>query len=162
MASVFITGSSNGLGLMVAKLLVDEGHELALQGRNEARRKSGKVACDRVLGARRRHRSLTLPCCFTTRIRGGAMQGRRHRTDRARDNAGRARLGARGGSGGLRPARPDDRLPELPDVNLQLLKAREPRQPVTDVLCAHVLKPLEVKSTSEASVTSERPVLTGF
>ena len=54
MASVFITGSSDGLGLMVAKLLVDEGHELALQGRNEARRKSGKVACDRVLGARRR------------------------------------------------------------------------------------------------------------
>jgi NAD(P)-dependent dehydrogenase (short-subunit alcohol dehydrogenase family) len=54
MARVFITGSSDGLSLMVAKLLVDEGHELALQGRNEARRKSGKVACDCVLGARRR------------------------------------------------------------------------------------------------------------
>src|SRR5271157_2649022 len=38
---------------------------------------------------------------------------------------------------GLRPARPDDRLPELPEVNLLLLKAREPRQPVTDVLYAH-------------------------
>ena len=54
MARVFITGSSDGLGLMVAKLLVDEGHELVLQGRNEARRKSRKVACDRVLVARRR------------------------------------------------------------------------------------------------------------
>ena len=49
MARVFITGSSDGLGLMVAKLLVDEGHDLVPQGRNEARRKSRKVACDRVL-----------------------------------------------------------------------------------------------------------------
>jgi DNA-binding transcriptional LysR family regulator len=46
---------------------------------------------------------------------------------------------------GLRPARPDDRLPELPEVNLLLLKAREPRQPVTDVLYAHILETFEVK-----------------
>ena len=46
---------------------------------------------------------------------------------------------------GLRPAQPDDRLPELPDVNLLLLKAREPRQPVTDVLYAHILETFEVK-----------------
>ena len=54
MARVFITGSSDGLGLRVAKLLVDEGHDLVPQGRNEARRKSRKVACDRVLDVRRR------------------------------------------------------------------------------------------------------------
>ena len=54
MARVFITGSSDGLGLVVAKLLVDEGHDLVPQGRNEARRKSRKVACDRVLDVRRR------------------------------------------------------------------------------------------------------------
>jgi DNA-binding transcriptional LysR family regulator len=46
---------------------------------------------------------------------------------------------------GLRPARPDDRLPELPEVNLLLLKAREPRQPVTDALYAHILEAFEVK-----------------
>ena len=46
---------------------------------------------------------------------------------------------------GLRPARPDDRLPELPEVNLLLLKAREPRQPVTDVLYARILETFEVK-----------------
>jgi DNA-binding transcriptional LysR family regulator len=45
----------------------------------------------------------------------------------------------------LRPARPDDRLPELPDVNLLLLKAREPRQPITDVLYAHILETFEVR-----------------
>ena len=46
---------------------------------------------------------------------------------------------------GLRPARSDDRLPELPEVNLLLLKAREPRQPVTDALYAHILEAFEVK-----------------
>ena len=46
---------------------------------------------------------------------------------------------------GLRPARPDDRLPELPEVNLLLLKAREPRQPVTEVLYARILETFEVK-----------------
>ena len=47
---------------------------------------------------------------------------------------------------GLRPARPDDRLPELPDVTLLLLKAREPRQPVTDALYAHILEAFEVRT----------------
>ena len=46
---------------------------------------------------------------------------------------------------GLRAARPDDRLPELPEVNLLLLKSREPRQPVTDVLYARILETFEVK-----------------
>ena len=37
MARVFITGSSDGLGLMAARLLVDQGHEVVLHGRNEGR-----------------------------------------------------------------------------------------------------------------------------
>ena len=89
MASVFITGSSDGLGLVVAKLLVDEGHELAAAGAKRGApqevERSPAIASSAPGGAPslRRHRSLTLPSCFTTRIRGGAMQGRRHRTDRA-------------------------------------------------------------------------------
>ena len=47
---------------------------------------------------------------------------------------------------GLRPARPDDGLPELPEANLLLLKAREPRQPVTDALYAHIIEGFEVKT----------------
>ncbi|HZC97685.1 MAG TPA: short-chain dehydrogenase, partial [Bradyrhizobium sp.] len=37
MARVFITGSSDGLGLMAARLLIDQDHEVVLHGRNEAR-----------------------------------------------------------------------------------------------------------------------------
>ena len=37
MARVFITGSSDGLGLMAARLLMDQGHEVVLHGRNEGR-----------------------------------------------------------------------------------------------------------------------------
>ena len=37
MARVFITGSSDGLGLMAAKLLIEQGHEVVLHGRNEGR-----------------------------------------------------------------------------------------------------------------------------
>jgi DNA-binding transcriptional LysR family regulator len=46
---------------------------------------------------------------------------------------------------GLRAARPGDGLPELPEVNLLLLKAREPRQPVTDALFDHIIETFEVK-----------------
>ena len=35
MARVFITGSSDSLGLMAAKLLIEPGHEVVLHGRNE-------------------------------------------------------------------------------------------------------------------------------
>ncbi len=38
MARIFITGSSDGLGLMAAKLLIDAGHAVVLHGRNDARR----------------------------------------------------------------------------------------------------------------------------
>ena len=37
MARVFITGSSDGLGLMAARLLVEDGHEVTLHARNDAR-----------------------------------------------------------------------------------------------------------------------------
>jgi NAD(P)-dependent dehydrogenase (short-subunit alcohol dehydrogenase family) len=37
MARVFITGSSDGLGLMAAKLLIEQGHEVVVYGRNEDR-----------------------------------------------------------------------------------------------------------------------------
>ena len=37
MARVFITGSSDGLGLMVGQLLADQGHKLVLHARNDAR-----------------------------------------------------------------------------------------------------------------------------
>ena len=33
MARVFITGSSDGLGLMAGKLLIEQGHEVVLHGR---------------------------------------------------------------------------------------------------------------------------------
>jgi NAD(P)-dependent dehydrogenase (short-subunit alcohol dehydrogenase family) len=37
MARVLVTGSSDGLGLMAARLLVEDGHEVTLHARNEAR-----------------------------------------------------------------------------------------------------------------------------
>lgn len=37
MAKVFITGSSDGLGLMAGRLLVEQGHAVVLHARNEAR-----------------------------------------------------------------------------------------------------------------------------
>ena len=46
---------------------------------------------------------------------------------------------------GLRPTRPDEGLPELPEVSLLLLKAREPRQPATDALFAHIVEAFDVK-----------------
>jgi NAD(P)-dependent dehydrogenase (short-subunit alcohol dehydrogenase family) len=44
MARIFITGSSDGLGLMVGRLLADQGHRIVLHGRNEARAADGKKA----------------------------------------------------------------------------------------------------------------------
>jgi DNA-binding transcriptional LysR family regulator len=41
---------------------------------------------------------------------------------------------------GLRPTRPDEGLPELPEVSLLLLKAYAPRQPLTDALAAHIVE----------------------
>jgi NAD(P)-dependent dehydrogenase (short-subunit alcohol dehydrogenase family) len=39
MARIFITGSSTGLGLMAAKLLIEQGHRVVLHGRNQTRAK---------------------------------------------------------------------------------------------------------------------------
>src|ERR1700720_967555 len=43
-ARVFITGSSDGLGLMAARLLIDQGHEVLLHGRNEGRSRDALAA----------------------------------------------------------------------------------------------------------------------
>ena len=48
MAKIFITGSSDGLGELAAKKLVDQGHQVVLHGRNEKR---GQDALDKVPGA---------------------------------------------------------------------------------------------------------------
>jgi DNA-binding transcriptional LysR family regulator len=40
---------------------------------------------------------------------------------------------------GLRALRADEGLPELPETRALLVKAREPRQPVTDLLAAHLV-----------------------
>src|SRR6201993_1276697 len=44
MARVFITGSSDGLGLMAARLLIDHGHEVVLHGRNKVRSRDALAA----------------------------------------------------------------------------------------------------------------------
>jgi NAD(P)-dependent dehydrogenase (short-subunit alcohol dehydrogenase family) len=43
-ARVFITGSSDGLGLMAARLLIDQGHDVVLHGRNEGRSRDALAA----------------------------------------------------------------------------------------------------------------------
>ena len=54
MSRIFITGSSEGLGLMAGQLLVEEGHSVVLHARNEARaldaRKALPQAEDIVIG----------------------------------------------------------------------------------------------------------------
>ena len=44
MASVFITGSSDGLGLMTGRLLAEQGHRVVLHARNEARAEAARIA----------------------------------------------------------------------------------------------------------------------
>jgi NAD(P)-dependent dehydrogenase (short-subunit alcohol dehydrogenase family) len=44
MARVFITGSSTGLGLMAGQLLVEQGHQVVLHARSEARAKDTQAA----------------------------------------------------------------------------------------------------------------------
>jgi NAD(P)-dependent dehydrogenase (short-subunit alcohol dehydrogenase family) len=44
MARVFITGSSDGLGLMVGQVLADQGHKVVLHARNDARAADAKKA----------------------------------------------------------------------------------------------------------------------
>ena len=49
MAQRFITGSSDGLGLTAAGLLIEQGHEVVLHGRNDSR---GRDALGAATGAR--------------------------------------------------------------------------------------------------------------
>src|SRR5579862_5696867 len=44
MARVFITGSSEGLGMMAGRLLAEQGHEVVLHARTQARAQSTRVA----------------------------------------------------------------------------------------------------------------------
>ena len=48
MAKVFITGSSDGLGLMAARILIQQGHQVVLHGRNHER---AEAALDAAPGA---------------------------------------------------------------------------------------------------------------
>ncbi len=50
MASVFITGSTDGLGLMAAQLLLRDGHAVTLHARNEQRASEAKAALPAVVG----------------------------------------------------------------------------------------------------------------
>jgi NAD(P)-dependent dehydrogenase (short-subunit alcohol dehydrogenase family) len=51
MARVFVTGSSDGLGLMAAKLLIEQGHDVVLHGRNDQRCRDAWAAAPGAKGA---------------------------------------------------------------------------------------------------------------
>jgi NAD(P)-dependent dehydrogenase (short-subunit alcohol dehydrogenase family) len=48
MARIFITGSSDGLGLMAGQLLAEEGHQVVLHGRNDTRATDAKKAAPKA------------------------------------------------------------------------------------------------------------------
>jgi len=50
-ARVFITGSSDGLGLMAARLLIEQRHEVVLHGRNDDRSRDALAAAADAGGA---------------------------------------------------------------------------------------------------------------
>ena len=51
MAQVFITGSSDGLGLMAARLLIEQGHQVVLHGRSDDRSRDALKAAAGARGA---------------------------------------------------------------------------------------------------------------
>jgi NAD(P)-dependent dehydrogenase (short-subunit alcohol dehydrogenase family) len=51
MARVFVTGSSDGLGLMAARLLIEQGHDVVLHGRNDQRCRDARAAAPDAKGA---------------------------------------------------------------------------------------------------------------
>lgn len=51
MAKVFITGSSDGLGLMAARLLIEQGHQVVLHGRDRERAEAALAAAAGAQGA---------------------------------------------------------------------------------------------------------------
>ena len=50
MTRVLIKGSSDGLGLMAARLLIEQGHEVVLHGRNEGRSRDAFAAAPGARG----------------------------------------------------------------------------------------------------------------
>ena len=50
-ARILITGSSDGLGLMAARLLIEQGHEVVLHGRSGGRSRDALAAAPRAAGA---------------------------------------------------------------------------------------------------------------
>lgn len=50
MARIFITGSSDGLGLLAARLLLDAGHKVVLHARNESRARDAQAAAPGAIG----------------------------------------------------------------------------------------------------------------
>jgi short chain dehydrogenase len=50
-ARVFITGSSDGLGLLAARLLIEQGHEVVVHGRNDGRSRDALAAAVGAQGA---------------------------------------------------------------------------------------------------------------
>jgi NAD(P)-dependent dehydrogenase (short-subunit alcohol dehydrogenase family) len=50
MTRVFITGSADGLGLMAAQLLIEQGHEVTLHARNDARARDARSALPAASG----------------------------------------------------------------------------------------------------------------
>ena len=48
MANIFITGSSDGLGLMAGRLLAEQGHDVVLHARSDARAEATRAALPRV------------------------------------------------------------------------------------------------------------------
>ena len=48
MARIFITGSSDGLGQMAARLLIEQGHAVVLHARNDARKRDAIAAAPRA------------------------------------------------------------------------------------------------------------------
>ncbi|MEY9524029.1 NAD(P)-dependent dehydrogenase (short-subunit alcohol dehydrogenase family) [Bradyrhizobium japonicum] len=48
MGRIFITGSSEGLGLMAGRLLVEQGHTVVLHARNAARARDARAALPTV------------------------------------------------------------------------------------------------------------------
>ena len=48
MARIFVTGSSDGLGLMVCQLLADQGHRVVLHARNDTRAANAKQAAPKA------------------------------------------------------------------------------------------------------------------
>lgn len=51
MSRVFITGSSDGLGLLAAQLLIEQGHQVVVHGRNHDRSRDALAAASGAVGA---------------------------------------------------------------------------------------------------------------